>query len=142
MNGIELLKEFAKERGISEAEVNKFLSKWDNPKTLDDLMQLPHDMLNHESYITWLGEPLKSFICDDMWNDRYETIELDTVVDILLDRKCDLLSGIVGDDVDFDDIDIDSLEIEDEEIKAKLKRYQEIEQYIIDTKFGSVVYDW
>jgi DNA-binding transcriptional MerR regulator len=127
MNGIELLKEFAKEQGIDVKEVDKFLSKWENPKTLEELMQLPHDMLNHESYITWLGEPLKSFICDDMWNDRYETIELDTVVDILQDR----IYGVEEDD-----------EISEEKREKLLAKYKEIEQYIIDTKFGSVVYDW
>lgn len=127
MNGIELLKEFAKEQGINQSEVDKFLSKWNNPKTLEELMQLPYDMLNHESYITWLGEPLKSFISNDMWNDRYETIELDTVVDILQDRIYD-----AEEDED----------ISEEEREKKLARYREIEKYIIDSKFGSVVYDW
>ncbi|UGO46171.1 hypothetical protein PQE74_gp088 [Bacillus phage vB_BanS_Chewbecca] len=132
-----LLKDFAKEQGINVNEVDKFLTKRSTANTLDELLKVPEGLLNHVEYITWLGEPLKSFISNDMWNERYETISLDTVVDCLHDRICDLV------DVDLDEVDIQDLKIEDdEESQKQLEKYQKIAQYIIDTKFGSVVYDW
>uniref|UniRef100_A0AB39C7C9 Uncharacterized protein n=1 Tax=Bacillus phage KoopaTroopa TaxID=3234046 RepID=A0AB39C7C9_9CAUD len=133
-----LLKDFAKEQGINANEVDKFLTKRSTANTLDELLKVPEGLLNHVEYITWLGEPLKSFISNDMWNERHETISLDTVVDCLRDRIYDLI-----DDVDLDEVDIQDLKIEDdEESQKQLEKYQKIAQYIIDTKFGSVVYDW
>ncbi|UGO47928.1 p22 protein [Bacillus phage vB_BanS_MrDarsey] len=132
-----LLKDFAKEQGINVNEVDKFLTKRSTANTLDELLKVPEGLLNHVEYITWLGEPLKSFISNDMWNERHETISLDTVVDCLRDRIYDLI------DVDLDEVDIKDLKIEDdEESQKQLEKYQKIAQYIIDTKFGSVVYDW
>ncbi|UGO50980.1 hypothetical protein PQE70_gp127 [Bacillus phage vB_BanS_Nate] len=132
-----LLKDFAKLHGININEVDKFVVERSSAKTLKELLKVPEGLLNHVDYITRLGEPLKSFISNDMWNDRYETIELDTVVDCLHDRISDLI------DVDLDKVDIKDLKIEDdEESQKQLEKYQKIAQYIIDTKFGSVVYDW
>jgi hypothetical protein len=139
---IDLLKEFAKTQGIDVKEVDKFLKQYDNPKTLDELIALPNNLLNHYSYIGDVKDPLYSFIKDDMWCERYQTVELDTVVDIVLDRKYGLVQDLLGDDVDFDEVDYDSLEIEDEEIKQKLDNLLKIEKYLIDSKFGSVEYDW
>jgi hypothetical protein len=142
MEVTELLKEFAKSQGINVKEVDKFLAQFNSPKNLDELLELPESMLEHVSYISWLGEPLKSFIQDEMWCERYMTIDLERVVDTLLDRKYDLARGIVGDDVDFEDIDFENLEIEDAETKEKLDDLLAVEKYIVDSKFGSVVYDW
>lgn len=138
MNGIELLKKFAEENGISDSVVSKFLSKFNNPKTMDELLELPSDMLEHVSYISYLDEPLKSFIKDNMWCERYMVIDLERVLDCLYDS----LYSVVLDDVDIDDVGIENLEAKDEESKSELKKLQKVAQYIIDTKFGSVVYDW
>ena len=142
MNTVELLKEFAKEQGINVAEVDKFLSKWNSPKTLDELLNLPKNLLNHVSYISYLDDPLKSFIGDEIWWERYMTIDLHRVVDVLLDRKWDLVRDLVDEDVHFDEIDFDALTIEDEEVKERLEELKEVEKHIINIKFGSVVYDW
>jgi len=142
MNTVELLKEFAKEQGINVAEVDKFLSKWNSPKTLDELLNLPKNLLNHVSYISYLDDPLKSFIGDEIWWERYMTIDLHRVVDVLLDRKWGLVRDLVDEDVHFDEIDFDALTIEDEEVKERLEELKEVEKHIINIKFGSVVYDW
>lgn len=122
MDTIDLLKEFAKEQGIDVKEVNKFLSKWDKPKTIEELLAIPDSMRNHIDFITWVEDPLKSFLTDDMYCERRETIDLDCVLDILADREAYL--------------------DEEDDYEAKLKHYQAIRQYLIDSKFGSVVYDW
>jgi len=85
---------------------------------------------------------LKSFIGDEIWWERYMTIDLHRVVDVLLDRKWDLVRDLVDEDVHFDEIDFDALTIEDEEVKERLEELKEVEKHIINIKFGSVVYDW
>jgi len=120
---VELLKEFAVSQGIDTKEVYKFLKKYDNPKTIDDLLAIPDNMRNHIDFITWVEDPLKSFLTDDMYCERRETIDLDCVLDILADRE-------------------EYLDVEEDGYEAKLKKYQTIRQYLIDTKFGSVIYDW
>lgn len=136
MDTVELLKEFAKEQGIDVKEVDKFFKKWDSPKTINELLALPENLLNHVSYISYLDEPLKSFITDEMWCERYMTIELERVVDTLYDRIYNLVND------DFDEDDIENLKIDDEEKQKELEELKVIVQYVIDTKFGSVVYDW
>jgi hypothetical protein len=125
MDAITLLKEFAQSKGISEKEVLEFLSKYDNPQTIEDLLKLPHDMLNHEPYISYLEEPLKDFIKEHIAYDRYETIDLEQVIDRINDIKYDL--------------EEDEDEKDNEEMLETLK---EVEKQIISSKFGSVVYDW
>lgn len=125
MDAITLLKEFAESKGISEKEVREFLSKYDNPKTMEDLFKLPHDMLNHETYISYLEEPLKNFITEYLAYDRYETIDLETVIDRIEDMRYDLAESEDQKD--------------NEEMFETLK---EVEKQIISSKFGSVVYDW
>lgn len=125
MDAITLLKEFAQSKGISEKEVREFLSKYDNPSTMEDLFKLPHDMLQHEPYLSWVKEPLQSFIADHIAYDRYETISLGQVVERMEDIKCDL--------------EEDEDQKDNEEMLETLK---EVEKQIISSKFGSVVYDW
>lgn len=136
---ISLLNEFAQTHGIDVEEVSKFLSKYNNPQTLDELLAIPNSLLTHVKYITYIREPLKTFITDDMWMERYETVTVDTIVDCLYDRIYDLLDD---DDLDIDDVGIQNLKVEDEEKQKKLEYFQKIVKYIIETKFGSVVYDW
>lgn len=123
MDTVEMLKEFAKEHGINVKEVNKFLSKWDSPKTIDELLSMPDIMRNHIDFVTWVKDPLKSFLTDDMYCERREVIDLECVLEIIADRE-------------------DYLDEEADDYEEKMKHYQEIRQYLIDTKFGSVVYDW
>lgn len=139
---IDLLKAFAKSQDIDVTEVYEFLKQYDNPKTLDELIELPNNLLNHHSYIGDVEEPLYSFIKDDMYCERYQTVSLDTIIDVVLDRKYDLVQDLLDEDVDFDEVDYDSLEIEDEEVKKQLDNYLNIEKYLVESKFGSVEYDW
>lgn len=119
MGVAEILQEFAKEHNINTSEVNKFLVKYNTPKTLEELLQIPTEMLNHSAYYVYLDEPLQEFIGERMGCERYQTVTLERVVDRLKDAKADA----EGDE--------DTLE-----------ELAEVEQCIIDTKFGSAVYDW
>lgn len=142
MNGIDLLKKFAESKGISEKEVHEFLREHNSPKTLDDVLALPHDLQKHEKYITWVGEPLQSFISDEMWCERYKTIKVDRIVECIYDRIYSLFDMEEDDDFDIDEIGIENVTIDDEENKEKLEYYKSVAKYIINTKFGSVIYDW
>jgi len=137
---IELLKEFAKAQGIEVSEVHKFLEEHNSPKTLNDLMKVPEGLLNHISYISYTPQPLKSFISDEMWCERYMTIDLERVVDCLYDRVYDLFYE--DEDFDLDEIGIENVKADDEEKREKLEEYQAIAKCLVDEKFGSVVYDW
>lgn len=117
MDSTGLLKEFAKEKGIDEKEVDRFLARRQNPRTLEAVKQLPHDLLNHVRFISYLDECLQSFISYEMWCERYKTITLDDV----LDKLEPMLEEAEGEE---------------------LEKLKEIESYIITSKFGSVVYDW
>lgn len=116
MDTVTILNEFAAAQGINKSEVDAFLSKYNSPKTLKDLSKLPTDMLEHISYITRLEEPLKSFI-EEYDNERYETIDLEEVIDWLEESKYD-----AGED--------------------QMKKFKAIEEQILKMNFGSVVYDW
>lgn len=122
----EILLEFAQEHGIKESEVHRFLASKSKVETLEDLENLPEGMLNHMSYIVDCPEPLKSFIKEEMWINRYQTIELERVADVLRDR------------MEYDDND-EPISIEDSETNRKL---QKVIDCIIKCKFGSVVNDW
>jgi len=136
----ELLKDFAKSQGINVKEVDKFLSEYNSPKTLNDLQKVPEGLLEHINYITYVQQPLKSFISNEMWCDRNETVDLETVIDCLYDRVYDLLDE--DDDFDLDEVGIENVKADDEEKREKLEEFQAIAKQLVDTKFGSVVYDW
>lgn len=140
MDATQLLKDFAKSQGIKSEEVDKFLKQFNDPKTLAEVVALPYDMQHHETYVTWLDEPLQSFIMDD-WYDggRYETLTVDGIVDYLCDRMYDL---VYDDTDDLINIDIQTVTAKDEDSKEQLEYLKSIAQSIIDTKFGSVKIDW
>lgn len=121
MDRIKFLKSFAESQGIDLKEVDKFLAQWEEPMTLDDLLNTPDDALNHIDYISYLDEPIHTFITEEMWCERHQTVTLERVVNSLEDRI------------------MDAIERDDEEVLEELR---EVEKCIIETKFGSVVYDW
>ena len=140
MDVIKMLELFAKEQGINKEEVKKFLDKFNNPKTLDDVVKLPYDLQNHYSFVVDVEEPLQSFIMDD-WYDgqRYETLKVDRIVDCLYESVYDLL----GDEIqDIDTIGFENLTTTDESKVEELERLKVIAKCIIDTKFGSAEIDW
>lgn len=121
MNSVDLLKEFAKRHNIDNKEVEDFLKLMNEPKTIEELLELPYDMLNHYKYISYVEEPLREFIVGDGDNfEKYETITLEVVNELL--RKAYL-----------------SLQTDDTELLSELR---EVHACIVKTKFGSVVYDW
>lgn len=134
-----LLKEFAQLHNIDGKEVDKFLSKYDNPKTLNDLVNLPEEMRKNIDYITWVSEPLQSFISDEMWCERHMRHDLDEVIDCLYDRIYNLLDE---DDLDIDDVGVENLTTDDENKKEELEGYLAVAKCLVDSKFNSVVYDW
>lgn len=136
---IELLRKFAHAQNIDSKEVNKFLAQYENPKTLDELTSLPESLLNHISFISYVKEPLKSFIKDEMWCERYMTIDLESVADCLYDRAYNLVDS---DEVDINDIGIENLTTDNEDAKEELKQLKSVAKHLVDIKFGSVVYDW
>ncbi|UUV46872.1 hypothetical protein [Bacillus phage vB_BanS-Thrax4] len=140
MDAIQLLKQFAEKQGIDVKEVDKFVKEVGTVKTLNDVVNLPHDMQKHVDYITYLQDPLKSFISDEMYDgQRYETIDVEQVIDILYDRMYYLLDD---DDLDIEEVGFENLTTDDEDKKKELEKLKAVGQHIIDIKFGSVTMDW
>lgn len=140
MDAIQLLKQFAEKQGIDVKEVDKFVKEISTVKTLNDVVNLPHDMQKHVDYITYLQDPLKSFISDEMYDgQRYETIDVEQVIDILYDRMYYLLDD---DDLDIEEVGFENLTTDDEDKKKELEKLKAVGQHIIDIKFGSVTMDW
>jgi len=133
-NSIELLKLFAQSQGIDIREVDKFMNSFDTPKTLADLANLPTDLLEHYDYITHVPQPLQDFISDEMTPEKYETVDLDQVLECIDDRRYHL--------EDEDPNGYYRKKFTDEEIAEKLKNLVEVEKCVIATKFGSVENDW
>jgi len=123
MDMVEVMEEFAKEHGIETDEVNKFLKRFKNPTTLEELMDFPHDMLKHTKYATFLDDTIKKFIDCEIAKNRYETITLKTVMKELNHRKS-------------------HLDEEDEDYEKDLKKIKKVEEALLATKFGSVVWNW
>lgn len=123
MNMVEAMKEFAKEHGIETYEVNKFLKRFKNPTTVEELMTFPHDMLEHVEYATYLNDTIQKFIDCEIPKNRYETVTLKRVVEELNYMKS-------------------QLDEEDEDYEKDLKKIRKVEEAVLDTKFGSVVWDW
>ena len=148
MNSFELLNQFAKEHGISEEEVNKFVHKTSNVSTLSELGNLPKDMLTHYNFKGQLKDKvLKEYIEECILN-RYETKTLDDIMDSLLDEFYVIAKNYkkilqVYDDEEFEreivELDISIMSDED---KEKFERLLNIRQAIIDNRFGSIKWDW
>lgn len=122
----EILLEFAKKHSIDESAVNLFLAEKTRVESIEDLESLPDEMREHISFISFCPEPLQSFIKNEMWCERYMKIDLGRVTECVYDR------------MEYDD-NGKPLSIEDSETNRKLKK---VIDCLIDSKFGSVVYDW
>lgn len=121
MNDLKLLYSFAEEQGIDKTTVDKFLSKWDNPTTIEELLEVPEELLTHHDYISTLSGALRDFIVEDLEMMRYERINLESVTELLADHR--------------------GYEEENGKDEEKLKFYEEVEKQILADKFGSVTYD-
>lgn len=136
-----ILKEFATLHNIDLKEVNKFMERYNNPKTLNGLINLPESMRKNIDYITRVDEPLKSFISDELWCERYMTKDLDDVVDSLYDRIYYLLRD-ENPDLDLDVVGVENLTTENEDKKEQLEKLKAVAKSLVEQKFNSVVYDW
>lgn len=123
MNMVEAMEEFAKKHGIDTDEVDIFLERFESPTSLEELMTFPHDMLEHTKYATWIDDTIQKFIDCEIPKNRYETITLKRVVETLEHMKSEL-------------------DEEDEDYEKDLKKIKKVEEAVLDTKFGSVVWDW
>jgi hypothetical protein len=132
MNGIDLLRKFAKEEGIDPKRVDAFLNKFNNPQTLEELMELPHDMLKHFNYINDVDGPLYEYLKKRECH-RHEVITLDDIADSILDNKYYYESKIEEGKVDNEEMPV---------IAEKLAKYEKIIKQLIQIKFGSIEYDW
>lgn len=129
MNGIELLRIFAKEEGIDSNRVDAFLNKFQNPNTIEDLMKLPHDMLNHFNYINDVDGELYEYLKSRDYN-RYQVINLDSIADSIHDNMWYVKSKL------------EKGTISEEEARTEIDKYEAIERQLINLKFGSIEYDW
>ena len=130
MDATELLKAFARSQGIDIKRVDKFLNKFNTPKTLEELMGMPHDLLNHEDYITSIKEPLKSYIKEELDPSRHETITLERLGEALLD------------DISYTKTKFSEGKISEDDYLEKIEHIEEVKKEAIRIKFGSVEYDW
>lgn len=141
MDTKDMLKAFALSQNINVKEVDKFLSQFENVKTLKELRKTPKSIREDIDYITWVKEPLKSFIEDEMWCERHMTIDLEDIVDCLYDRIYNLLDD-ENPDLDIDEVGVENLTTENEDNKEELEGFIAVAKSLVDQSFNSVVYDW
>lgn len=116
-----LLTLFAKENGIDEAKVVKFLKKFEDPTTLEELLQYPQDLLNHKKHIGFLSGIMEQFLEQYVCPERHETVTLQKMVDTIVRvRK----------------------QAHAEQDKNELAIMRRVEREIINEKYGSIKYDW
>lgn len=139
MNSQELLRAFARSLTIPDYQVDEFIATFDNPKTLDQLCELNHDFQHHYTSIAHVPEPLYGYIRGEFDLSRYETLEIDQLVDHLLDDMYALLND---DCEDIEDIGIENLTTDNIADSARLDELKTIARQILSVKFGSVVMDW
>lgn len=137
MDTIAILHDFAKKHSIPKKEVEIFLNEFGQPKTMEEIEHLPHDMQTHYDYITVIPQPLRGFIEEELFFDRHQTITLDRIIECLYDHAC---SYVEADD--YDDIDIQHFETNDPEFQDSLEKIKAIAKQVVEVKFGSAVMDW
>lgn len=128
MNTQKILYAFAEKEGIDTHKVDVFLSGF-KVETLSDLLQFPHDMQQHFSYINGVSDPLYSFIKGfDLV--RYETVTLERLIDSIEDSRYYYQEKLRKGEV------LIKAQIEE------LEKVNEVEKQLIQLKFGSIVFDW
>lgn len=148
MNSFQLLNQFAKEHGISEEEVNEFANKISNVNTLNELGNLPKDMLTHYKYKDELRDKMLKEYIGEFITNRYETKTLDDIMDSLLDEFYVIAENYkkILQVYDYEEFEREIVELDisimSDEDKKKIERLLNIRQAIIDNKFGSIKWDW
>lgn len=137
MDTIAILHDFAKKHSIPKKEVELFLNQFAQPKTMEEIEDLPHDMQTHYDYITMVPEPLQTFIADELDMERHATVDLDLLIEALYDRAYSYV-----DSDNYHDEDIQNFETIDEEFASELEKIKAVAKQVVDVKFGSAVMDW
>jgi hypothetical protein len=130
VDGISLLREFAKKEGIDLKRVDAFLRKFNNPQTLEELMELPDAMLKHFDYIGDVKDPLYSFIKEEFELNRREVLDLERIADSILDNKY------------YYESKLEEGKMTENQVRLKLDKYDAVIKQLIEIKFGSIEYDW
>ena len=138
-----LLKEFAKEKGIDEKEVDVFMEKRNNPKTMKDIIDMPSDLTKHYSDLFELPKILNTFVKKEIsYISRNEIIDSDRFVEVW----CDCVYHIMEDTDDYlEDLTLEQIEELKPELEEKtelMNFYKEVAKAIFEEKFGSFKNDW
>lgn len=144
MNAIELLKEFAKEKGIDENEVDAFIEKRKrNPKTLNDIINMPYDLKTHYSDVFALPDTIRAFVDKEMdYIPRHKVVDTDRLVGVWCDRTDDIMKDRYEDLWGYTLEKIEQIEPESEAKKEEMDFLKEVAKAIFSEKFGSFKNDW
>ncbi|WP_442638009.1 DUF7020 family protein [Rossellomorea marisflavi] len=138
-----LLKEFAKEKGIDEKEVDVFMENRNNPKTLNDIINMPSDLTKHYSDLFELPEILNAFVKKEIdYLSRNEIVDSDRFIEIWCDSTYHIMGDTDDDLWDFTLEQIEELKPEFEEKTELMNFYKEVAKAIFEEKFGSFKNDW
>lgn len=134
------MEEFAEKNQIEKVVVADFIEKAKECKTLQDVLNLPYELQSHSNYVP--DEPLYSYVREWDYAERHETVTLKSLLESLTDSINDLVEA---DEVILEDLtkeDIKALLPLDEDDSEELSKLKEILIHLIDTRFGSFVFDW
>lgn len=144
MNAIELLKEFAKEKGINESEVETFVeNRKRNLKTLNDIINMPYDLKTHYSDVFALPDTIRAFVDKEMdYIPRHKIVDTDRLVEVWCDRTYFIMSDTGEDLWGYTLEQIEKLEPKSEAQKEEMDFLKEVAKAIFSEKFGSFKNDW
>lgn len=126
----EVLIQFARENKVDLAAVDKFLGVDVTPTTLEELLNIPEHQLKHYKDIAYIGSNISTFLQEEMEPSRHAKVTLARIVDFLNDEIARVLKA-------HEDGHID-----EEDCGYTMDYYEEVKKELIETKFGSVIFDW
>lgn len=147
MNTTDWLKTFAKEQGISTDIVEGFIAKNFGVQTLNDILNSPGDLLENYDFITYVPEPLSTYIMANHYHgERYKTQDVGYVIERIQEEFDEIkFTSPTAQNKDILDLTIDeikSLKADNPDEEAELNQLKELAICIIEDKFGSAVLDW
>lgn len=126
----EVLIQFARENKVDLAAVDKFLGVDITPTELEELLKLPEHQLKHYQDVAYIGNNIAEFLAEYMEPNRYSKVTLARIADYLKDREEHAKKELDADHIDQDDYE------------ERMEFYKSIKEELVETKFGSVIYDW
>lgn len=124
-----------------------FIEKNFGVKTLNDILSSPEDLLENYRFITYVPEPLSTYIMDNLYHgDRYKTQEVGYVIERIQEEFDEIEFATQSEEnKDILDLTIDeikSLKADNPDDEDELTQLKELAVCIIENKFGSAVLDW